>query len=62
MFLEQKNTIAYRDVPIEIERTIIGSKIDTLWGVISGHNAVKPFTYVGFRIIVRIADILDCKV
>jgi len=28
----------------------------------SGHNAVKPFTYVGFRVIVRIADILDCKV
>jgi hypothetical protein len=62
LFLEQKNTIAYRDVPIEIERTIMGSNINTLWGVISGHNAVKPFTYVGFRIIVRIADILDCKV
>lgn len=40
----------------------MGNKINTLWGVMSGHNAVKPFTYVGFRVIVRIADILDCKV
>jgi non-homologous end joining protein Ku len=39
----------------------MGSNINTLWGVISGHNAVKPYTYVAFRVIARIADILDRK-
>ena len=62
LFLEQNNTNAFKQIPIEIESTSMGADINTLWGVISGHNAVKPFTFVAFRIIARIADILDRKV
>jgi hypothetical protein len=37
----------------------MGSNFKSLWGVISGHNSIKPYTYTAFRILFRIANILD---
>jgi hypothetical protein len=59
--LEQNNVRKFKDVPIDLEFTLLGSSVSSLWNVISGNEAIKPFTYIGFRVITRLADIVARK-
>lgn len=58
LYLEQLNTIHYREIPIDLEFTDIGRSVNNLWSTLRGPNAIKPYTHVCFRILHRIANIM----
>ena len=47
--------------PIDIENTQLASKYDLLKEVISGNgnDNLEPYNYVSFRVLVRIANLLQ---
>ncbi len=48
--------------PIEVEETWLGKTVDVLLNCITGgHNSITPYTYVSFRVLQRLADILMFK-
>jgi hypothetical protein len=58
---EQTSTVQMLRVPIDLESTQIGTQILSLRDVIAGknHAGVQPYNYVSFRVIARMADLLQ---
>lgn len=60
LFCEERFMAGY-EIPMDIECTWIGRKIDYLFQCMSGDEAVQPYSLVAFRLINRMADILSGK-
>lgn len=50
-------------ITIDLENTFMGTQFATLREVIAGnnHKGVVPFNYISFRVIARMADLLQNK-
>ena len=60
MYAEQEYTSpAFRDIPIEIEDTYLGHSFDALRNAITGHESINPYNNVSFRILHRMANLLQ---
>lgn len=60
LFCEEKFMSHYH-IPMDIECTWIGNKIDYLFQCMTGDEAIQPFSLVSFRLISRMADLLTNK-
>lgn len=47
-----------KEVPIDIENTMMGRSIQCLIDCISGNDSIEPYSDVSLRIFMRMADIL----
>jgi|APSaa5957512535_1039671.scaffolds.fasta_scaffold273662_1 hypothetical protein len=47
-----------KEVPIDIENTVIGSDMICLIECISGERTIQPYCDVALRLIIRMADVL----
>lgn len=56
---DKKSTQVIKEIPIDIENTYIGKEINTLLDCISGIETISPYSDVSFRILARIADVLQ---
>ena len=59
LYSEQQNTIYYKDTPIEVEDTYLGHSFDALRNAITGHESINPYNFVSFRILHRMANLLQ---
>ena len=48
-------------VPIDIENTELGTNMQCLLDTISGNDAISPYKDVSFRVITRMADLLQAR-
>ena len=55
----EENFSTYREVPVDIERTWIGMSIEPLLMCFMGNNHLFPYTEVSYRVLQRIADVLN---
>ena len=49
------------DVPIDVECTWIGRKVDHLFQCMTGDESILPYSLLSYRLISRIADVLSNK-
>jgi hypothetical protein len=63
LIAEQKSSFKMLKYPIDTETTSIGSTIIAIREVISGkgHSGLQPYNYVSYRVIARLADLLQEK-
>jgi hypothetical protein len=47
------------ETPIEVEDTQLGLSFDSLRNAITGHDSINPYNYVAFRILHRMANLLQ---
>ena len=55
------STKTVKEIPIDIESTLIGADMNCLLSTISGVETVAAYGDVSFRILNRIADLLMCQ-
>ena len=46
-------------IPIEIETTALGSRLKSLIELLTGPTCLKPYTYISFRVLHAMANLLQ---
>ena len=53
------NDDQFREVPILVEDTVMGASFDSLLNTITAPKHIQPYNYVSFRILYRLANLIQ---